>query len=180
MIYFFQPWAYDGHLGKAYNQYMDMLPNNSDWAVLMDGDTMFLSNTWGKQIERVIRDNPHTSMFTCLTNRVGNPDQCFRKEMSQDPNIVLHRKIALDLAERVPYGTKVLNRMISGHMMVIQKSTWKRFRFAESYRFLRVDNDISRRLLLSGKEIRLMLGVYVFHYYRLVEGAQYKHHLTAK
>jgi GT2 family glycosyltransferase len=177
MIYFFQPWAYDGHLGKAYNDYMRLLPSDEDWAVLMDGDTCFLTATWGEQIRVVIERNPGVAMFSCLTNRVGNLLQCYKGELSEDPDITRHRKIAVDLAERVPYASRITRRVISGHMMVIQKATWKKYPFAENYNFLSVDNDISRRMLLKGESIRIMLGVYVFHYYRLLEGRKFTKHL---
>ncbi len=174
-IYYFKPWASDGNLGKAYNKYMQLLPDDDDWACFLDGDTMFLVPDWGELIEKAIRENPNTGMFTCYTNRVNNPEQLYRGKFSEIHDIIAHRNIAKVCREIGRNKIKPLTRMISGMMMIIQKKTWKEFHFSDG--LLGVDSDISQRLLDAGKPVCLIPSIYLLHYYRMAEGRTYKKHL---
>lgn len=174
-IYYFTPYSLDGNLGAAYNDYMELLPADEDWACFIDGDAKFLTPDWGEIIANTIKLHPEAGMFTCYTNRVNNPQQLYRGKFSEVRDIVHHRNIAKVCRELGKNKVKVLNRMISGVMMVIQKSTWKKFKFKDG--LLGVDNDISQRLINAGKPIYLMEGIYMLHYYRMAEGRTYKKHL---
>jgi GT2 family glycosyltransferase len=174
-IYYSKPYALDKNLGAAYNRYMELLPNDDDWMCFLDGDTMFLSPDWGHLIQKAIEKYPETGMFTCYTNRVGNKQQLYRGIFNNNRDMVAHRNIARVCHEIGKNRVKKLTRMISGVMMIIQKKTWKEFPFKDG--LLTVDNDISKRLLDAGKEIRLIESTYLLHYYRLAEGRTYKKHL---
>jgi GT2 family glycosyltransferase len=176
-IYYFTPYSLDKNLGAAYNQYMELLPSDDDWACFLDGDTMFLTFDWGHLIQSAVESHPEAGMFTCYTNRVNNPNQCYRKYFSENRNIVAHRNIAKVCRETCKNRVKQLTRSISGMMMIIQKKTWKQFPFIEG--IIGVDTDISKRLLAGGKKIFLIESVYLLHYYRLAEGRRYKKHLTS-
>jgi GT2 family glycosyltransferase len=89
--------------------------------------------------------------------------------------MIAHRNIARVCHETGKNRAKKLTRMISGVMMIIQKKTWRAFPFCDG--LLGVDNDISKRLLDAGKEVRLIESIYLLHYYRLAEGRTYKKHL---
>jgi len=178
LVYFFGGvYSLNKNIGKSYNQYIEMLPNDNSWACFFDGDACFLTPNYGHQITHIVNKYPETGMFTCITNRVGNLNQCFRGQISADADIKTHRRLAhqiqLDSYEKV----KESKSPISGIMMCIKKSTWRNFPFAGSG-ILQVDNDISRRLIKAGKKILIMEGVYLFHYYRLLEGGRsFKQHL---
>jgi GT2 family glycosyltransferase len=174
-VYYFTPYALDKNLGAAYNHYMNLLPKNNDWACFTDGDTMFLTFDWGHLIQKAIDEHPDTGMFTCYTNRVNNPNQCYRKQFSENRSIVAHRNIAKVCRETCKNRVKTLDRAISGMMMIIQKKTWREFPFADG--IIGVDTDISKRLLAAGKRILLIESIYLLHYYRLAEGGKYKEHL---
>jgi len=175
-IYNFTPYAQNGNLGNAYNDYMALLPNDDDYACFIDGDAMFLTDDWGHQIYEIVKKNPQVGMFTCYASRVGCPAQLYNGEMSEIGDIRHHRRVAYDLKDR--YKTKLTNlpNVISGHLMIIQKKTWKRFKFPNG--LLGVDNYISGRIQQAGLPVVLMRGVYVMHYYRLLEGRKYKNHLN--
>ncbi|HSW67007.1 MAG TPA: hypothetical protein VLH16_00340 [Bacteroidales bacterium] len=174
-VYYFTPYATDRNLGAAYNEYMELLPNDDDWACFMDGDTMFLIPDWGDIIKEAVERYPDTGMFTCYTNRVNNPQQLYRGTFSENGDMRAHRNIAIACREIYRNRTMPLTRTISGTMMVIQNKTWKEFPFSDG--LLGVDNDISRRLLKAGKTVRLIQGVYLLHYYRLNEGRHSISHL---
>lgn len=174
-VYYFTPFAADKNLGAAYNHYMKLLPNDDDWACFLDGDVMFLTPDWGLLVERAIGLHPDCGMFTCYTNRVNNKEQLYRGYFSNGRDMVAHRNIARVCHETGKRRHRKLTRMISGMMMVIQKRTWYDFPFSDG--LLGVDNDISKRLLKAGRDIRLIESLYLLHYYRLAEGRTYKKHL---
>jgi GT2 family glycosyltransferase len=175
MIYYFTPWADDGNLGAAYNRYMELLPNDDDWACMLDGDTMFLIPDWGEVIANAIAENPEAGMFTCYTNRVNNPQQLYNGHFNENGDLHVHRRIAIVCRETMNTRVKPLTRVISGMMMIIQKRTWREFYFKDG--ILGVDNDISRRLMQAGKQVLLIQGIYLAHYYRLNEGRRSTAHL---
>jgi len=174
-IFYFTPYATDKNLGAAYNRYMELLPNDDDWACFTDGDTMFLTTDWGHTIQNAIENNPNAGMFTCYTNRVNNKEQLYRGNFNPNRDIIAHRNIAKVCHEIGKNRVKKLERMISGVMMIIQKKTWKEFRFGDG--LLGVDNDISKRMLKAGKQILLIESIYLMHYYRLAEGRTFTEHL---
>lgn len=177
-IYYGSPYSLEKSIGKAYNDYMKMLPDDTDWMCFVDGDVMFLTRDYGHQLQAYIYKYPNTGMFTCYTNRVGNMRQCYKGEFSENPDILHHTKIAMHLQENHRMDVKPMRKVISGHLMMIQKKVWKRIPFVDNGKILAVDNNISRRLLQAKYKILLMQGVYVFHYYRMLEGGRkYKAHL---
>lgn len=174
-IYYFTPYALDKNLGAAYNHYMELLPNDDDWACFIDGDACFLTPDWGSVISNVVDQYPDTGMFTCYTNRIANPQQLYCGKFSENADIRYHRNIAIVCRQVNPHKVSDLSRPISGIMMIIQKKTWRDFPFKDG--LLSVDNDISNRLLKAGKKVRLIKGIYMFHYYRFNEGRKNVKHL---
>lgn len=179
VVYFFNPYSVTGDLGQAYNQYMELLPTEEDWAVLTDGDTSWLMPKYGHQIQEIINQQPETGIFTCLTNRVGSTEQCYRNRISPERDMLKHKIIALDCDASARLKVKEIRNIISGHCMVVQKKTWLDVgKFDENIGILAVDNMFSRKILDKGYKILLMEGVYLWHYYRLDTGVGDKSHLT--
>ena len=177
MIYYFVPYSLERNIGKAYNQYMALLPNDNDWGVLMDGDTMFLTFDWGHAIEEVIKKLPDAGLITCLTNRISTGRGQFYNEDSTD--IIVHRAIAKHLDKEFRGQYRRNNARVSGFLMAIQKKTWIDVgKFPEaSNKILGVDDAFSKKVLRTGKGIYIMKGMYKLHYYRMAEGRKYKDHL---
>lgn len=176
-VYYFKPFSYSGNLGAAYNQYFELL-NDSDWACLVDADVAFLTPDFGKHIAETLHEYPDTGILTCLTNRVNKAAQCYQGQVSEDPNIKNHRIIAQRLQQKRRGQVRRIKHDISGHIMVIQKDVWRHIGGFKQKGILGVDTDFSKKVLKAGLPIRCLLGLYVFHYYRLNEGGyQYKKHL---
>ena len=177
MIYYFVPYSLERNIGKAYNQYMALLPNDNDWGVLMDGDTMFLTFDWGHAIAEVINKIPDAGLITCLTNRISKGRNQLYGEDSSD--IIIHRAIAKRLDKEFRGQYRKNNSRVSGFLMAIQKKTWIDVgKFPEaSNKILGVDDTFSRKILHSNKGIYIMKGMYKLHYYRMAEGRKYKDHL---
>lgn len=177
MLYFFTPYSLEKNLARAYNDYCRLVPLDQDWIALVDADTMFLRPDFGHQIQEVINLHPQTGLFTCYTNRVGNKHQRY-PEMWNVRDILVHRKVATDIQKKHRTHVIPMTGVISGHLMIFQKKTWKDAGgFNENRQILGVDNDFSRKILSMGKKILLMSGVYMLHYYRMEEGRTEKSHL---
>jgi len=172
-VWFFVPYSFDKNLGKAYNEYMELIPDN-DWGCIMDGDIMFLMPDWGHQIQQAVIDNPDAGIITCITNRISN-----KKQRLDEPStdILIHKRKAQERYKARKCRYSECNRNISGFLMCIKKSVWQRIKFPEIGSLLNVDNIFSREILRNHKKIIIMEGMYVFHYYRLLEGKQDKSHL---
>ncbi len=175
-IFYFVPYSLERNIGKAYNQYMALLPNDNDYGVLMDGDTMFLTFDWGHAIAEVIKKVPNAGIITCQTNRIRQKKQLYDES---SPDILVHRLIAKTLDEKYRGQVRKINTHISGFFMAIQKKTWKQVgKFPEADgKLLTIDNAFSRKVMKSNKDIYLMRGMYVFHYYRFAEGKNHTGHL---
>ncbi len=177
MIHFSSPYSQSKDLGKAYNDFMHLL-KDEDFACFTDLDTCFLTSDIGTQLQEIIDKHPNAGLFTCLTNRVGQRAQCYNGVISEDPNILNHRQIALQLQREKRHQVKPLHHIISGHLMMVQKSVWKEVGgFPEGEGLLAIDNKFSYRILKARKHILLMEGVYLFHFYRLDTGIHDKSHL---
>lgn len=177
MIHFSSPYSLSKDLGKAYNDFMKLIPDD-DWACFTDLDTCFLTSDIGTQLQEIIDMYPDAGLFTCVTNRVGQKEQCYNRTISEDPNILNHRQIALQLQKDKRHQVRELKIVISGHLMLIKKSIWKEVgMFPEGQGLLAIDNKFSWKILRARKHILLMEGVYLFHYYRMLEGKGDKSHL---
>lgn len=171
-IYYCTPFSIEKNLGKAFNDYVKRLTiRPDDWIFLLDGDTSFLDPFWGKHISDLVHKYPHTGIFTCYTNRVGNLLQCHKFKRSDDSNMINHFRIAQQLKQNYYWNVREINHIISGHLMGFSRKTWEDVGgFTENPgEILKVDNRFSKRVLNSGRKILLMEGVYLFHYYRLHE-----------
>jgi hypothetical protein len=64
--------------------------------------------------------------------------------------------------------------------MAVQKKIWKKVPFPEDHQVLNVDKFFSQSMLKAGYPIYRADGLYLFHYYRLLEGANSKDHLPER
>lgn len=177
-VYFFSPYSVQRNLGQALNAYMDLVPSDEDWVCFFDRDVLFLTADYGHQITEIIMRHPEAGLFTCLTNRIGCTSQLYRGKISNDTDILRHRKIALTLERKYRRRVEKISAPVSGFFMVLKKRVWREVRFDEGVRLLGVDWSFSSRLAATGRPIFLMLGLYVFHYYRLDTGSADIAHLT--
>jgi GT2 family glycosyltransferase len=80
------------------------------------------------------------------------------------------------------YQVDEVNRRIAGHLMVMRKKTWmlirnEVIRTTATKMILGVDTKISNAIIAKGLKIRIMKGLYIFHYLRMKEGFDFKGHL---
>ena len=176
------PYRTDFNLIESYNSFMELLPDNG-WAVFRDGDTLFLDSHYGQIIENAIKDNPDTDCFTCFTNRIACPKQTFMIYNGDD--IVKHRQIAKMLREKFgsnceDFSKPVIPNIMSGMVMILSKKAWKKIGGFKKWKpdyndMLGVDNKLHLDLKKHNFKIKLIKGLYIYHWYRGGEGKDTSH-----
>ena len=123
------PWNDDKDLIKAYNDFMELLPDDG-WAVFKDADAMWLDPFYGLSIKEAIKNNPDTDCFTCLTNRIGNPIQLYNEYNGDD--IKIHRQISNKLKtinkNQCPIFELNIGKVsvLSGVVIILSKKGWEK------------------------------------------------------
>ena len=181
MIYFFTPYSFQKKMFDAWDGYMDLLLPG-DYACMMDGDIMFLKSDFGHHIQKYTEKFPDTGLFTCYSSRSRTKWVMPERNLFGSLSIIEHKRLADRLYKEHHLDVKEINDRVTGHLMMMKKSTWMQIREKVQERckdlnILSVDSVISTEVLAAGMKIRLMQGVYVLHYYRLLEGASTKTHL---
>jgi len=172
MIYTFIPYSPDlkkYNLGAMYNKFMRLLPNDDDWACLIDHDVMFTRKNWYHQLMDIIKKHPDYGCLTGRTNRIGCSWQKVR-ELENSNNIEEHKRLGKELQDK--FWDEVEDRtndmLMSGFLMLVKKSVWKEVPFREVYErdgMAGVDNHFHEDLKNKGYKIGLMKGVYLYHWY---------------
>jgi GT2 family glycosyltransferase len=173
----YAPTECDGNIGCAYNKFMEILPNDDDWACFLDHDAMFTTSTWYNQLGDIIKKNKDVGAFGCRTNRIGNILQLIGNIDLMSNDIVYHRKVGSHLQknyynelffpeEHLKSIGEHAKTHYSGVFILISKKTWKEINGFETEGFLRVDNDFRFRLHQKNIKFGIMNGVYVYHWYR--------------
>lgn len=165
------------YIGKAYNRYMELVPDDS-WVCFLDHDAMFTTANsqeglpnWQDQLHAVIQANPEYSCFSAMTNRIGNSEQRYVGIDQNNHDMNYHRQIGKRAYDQFTTSVKDVTNThcISGVVMLVKKEAWKKvggFKTDGSPGVLGVDNDFHIRLKKAGLKIGLAKGVYVYHYYR--------------
>lgn len=164
-IEFVVPYAFDKNIGREYNEIFER--STADYICIMDGDIMFFDNDFGHFISEAISRTPGGGIYTCLTNRIGNPEQRFQGRVSPNANILMHKNTSDKLRKKYGYKMVRAKQRTSMLMSVIPKKVWEEFKFIDG--LLNVDWDFSSRVMKK-YPIYIMQGLYVFHLYRLGDG----------
>lgn len=167
-IWFNIPWSQEKNLGKAYNDFMEFIPED-DYACFLDGDAMFLTTYFGKQLYDIVEKYPECGVFTCMTNRIGCLWQ--RQSGQWDDDDISSNKILAENLQSV-YDTKCFDvtnlgtdHPMGGVLILISKKAWRKVGgFADG--ILGVDNKLHWACIEHGEKVFLMEGVYVYHWYR--------------
>jgi GT2 family glycosyltransferase len=178
MIHIITPFRGDKDLGKAYNDAINLIPDE-DWICVMDIDAMFLTPDAPVMMQKYVDLHPETGVFTCFCNRVGSlaVEQVLGGRVSEESNMLFHIERAQVQRAVFPKVTPILRGEISGYLMLFSKETWKSNKFDEGIGCLAVDTYWSRRIIEQGKDIKRMDGIYIWHTYRLWKSITDKSHL---
>jgi hypothetical protein len=166
MIYYGTPYSVEKRLGRAYNQFMRMLPEPTDFGCLMDADAVFTTHDFGHLIQRVVSKNPSCRLFYARTNRVKCPWQRLKGAAGDDMR--RHRAYGAEVATKRGSAVRRVHRKRvpgSGFLILLRKDLWNEFQFKESG-IVGVDWEFFRRVVRHGEPVLQMLGVYLYHWYR--------------
>lgn len=179
----YAPINHHKNLGFIYNEYMNLLPNDDDYAVLCDHDMMFTTYNWYRQIEEIIKNYGNDSqigMFVPRTNRLWydyqKPTDLKSKMILQLSNdISIHREFGVKMEHenylkitRYPREGRA-----AGVMMVVKKAIWKNLKFNDG--MLGVDFSFHDKIRSINKEVYIMEGIYIYHWYRNNNKNNYSH-----
>lgn len=173
MIYTFIPYSITKNLGKEYNRFMSLLPNDDDFAALLDHDSMFTDYDWYRRLEDYVKIYPACGCFVGRANRLGCTWQRTFDEGSKEwhnNNIEFHRKHAEKLIKKHPKATDMSNvdplYVMGGVLILIKKSLWKKAGGFKEGGILGVDNDMHWRLQKLKEKVYMMESIYLYHWYR--------------
>lgn len=168
------PYSFNKNLGKEYNRIFKQ--TKADYVCIIDGDILFFENNFGHFISNIISKNIDGAIFTCVTNRIGNPEQRISKKLSPISDILKHKRIAIKRKQIYGYTVTKATLRTSMLVSVISKKVWNEIKFDDGLRG--VDWTFSQSVLDKGYPIYIMQGLYVFHLYRLgLGGVKYTKHL---
>lgn len=163
MIFDITPYRKDKNIGKAYNERIEVLPDDA-WVIIRDGDCMYLTPEYGNIIEETIEKYGNEyALFGALTNRLGMERLCYLQKFSTNTDVKHHFEIAKTLSAK-KYVVPV--NLVAGFFMMFKKSTWKEVDgFKENSIY--ADQEFSKSILEKGKKIGQIQGLYLFHSYRI-------------
>lgn len=161
------PWNSDKNIGFYYNNFMKLIKDD-DWACFIDADAIHTTTHFGSRIEKIVKNNPEYSFFTCYTNRVYCDWQIAPEVDIKSNDLEYHRSFGskiwennkikvIDVTDKRPF--------LSGVLMLIKKNIWNVIKFKEKG-MLGVDNDFHKKAYLNKIKVGLMTGIYVQHWYR--------------
>lgn len=166
-IHYFTPYDVQGNIGKAYNEACSLIQDPEDWIVIRDGDTMFLTPDWGKQIEDTLKAHGEEyGLLGAVTNRIKSPHQRpTHVDMFKNMDMCKHYEVAVELRDRVKTTVTPTNLEVAGFFMAFQKKTWDKVKFEENTRLF--DFKFSEAVSKIGLRKGIMRGLYVLHSYRI-------------
>jgi hypothetical protein len=179
MIYRFQPFATDKtKFGEVYNAHCNAVPNNEDWIQLMDWDAQILIPETYQVIDRAIERYPDTEIFGAMTNRIGYQWQ--RYTTWQDPHMdMLHHVSKAAHALQWKDGECKVAPSIAGFFMLFKKSYWERNKF-QTHIINENGRAFDKQFCQGATRMRIILGVYIFHQYRINKNWRDNKHLLTE
>lgn len=180
-VWFSNPYDPGKDIGAALNEFCENIPSDDDWIVLQDGDIMYLTPDWGKQIyDALARNGSDYDLIGCMTNRLGGTTQLV-SGMYDVTDISKHHEVAVKLAAEKWAVVEPIKQGIAGMFMAFRKSTWAKHRFKEGdYGAVKFDTEFGKAVMNGGGKVGLMRGLYVFHIYRLWAKGQHQARFDTK
>lgn len=183
MLFIAEPFREDKNLGRAYNEFMQILPDDGV-AILKDIDTCFVLPDTPYHLLEYHKLYPE-ALLTCFTNRLSPlaVPQLIGGKPSEDGNMKTWIELA-QLKKKSLYGVTEIRQDISGFLMVLSKKFWNRFPFPENPfpakgGCIGIDTVYGRQVREAGRRILRCDGILVFHLYRMFSHVTDKSHLMA-
>jgi cellulose synthase/poly-beta-1,6-N-acetylglucosamine synthase-like glycosyltransferase len=168
MLYTCIAYSKNKNLGKAYNDFMELIPED-DWVCFLDHDAVFTTYDWYMQISNIIDNLPKdVGLLTAVTNRIQSVEQIIfstDSEEAHNHDMYFHRKIGRQRQREFGATLREVTIGISGIIIVTSKKVWRESGgFNDG--FLGVDNNYNIKVVSAGYKTMIMDGVYLYHWYR--------------
>lgn len=168
-----KPYSFSKSLFEAYGDVFELVMK-ADWVCFLDGDVAFLEmSDFGDVLEGYIERFPDTGIFTSYASRCHYE---WQRGIESDSVRELGG-ISRGYFQRNGFEVVEIDKRIAGHLVMMKKEVWLMVRGAVERqvrlggkKILGFDTQLSRAVLRAGYKIRLMKGVYVFHYLRAFDG----------
>lgn len=164
-VFYSNPYSTEKNIGKALNEFCEIVPEGS-WICLQDGDISYMTSTWGKQVEDVIRlYGDKFGLMGCMTNRLGRDIQRV-DGMFDNHNVLdsMDRAMELERDHWAEVEDITSQKFIAGMFMLFPKKVWDVCKFEENN--IAFDDAFSKAVRRKGFKLGLMKGLYVYHLYR--------------
>lgn len=178
-LYIHTPYSTERNLGKAYNEFMELLPDDTA-ACFIDGDVCFLTPDYGHILHTYANEYPN-NVLTCYTNRIhqlSTGQQCNVCIQGGNDDIASNIRRA-ELIRDSQDSVTAITGPVSGFLLVVPKSIWRRFKFTEENYYkpgqpnlLGVDNKFTNDVRAAGIQVLRMNKLFVWHSYRLLTGSK--------
>jgi len=155
----------NGYSGTNYGAWLNKIMESSpsEWVMFHDHDVILFPG-WFEIAIKNIETYKDAGLFTCLTNRIGNPEQKINIDQNNH-DILFHYKKSEELINKDFY-TKEADRLISGLVMLTSKTAWKECGGFRERGIIGVDNDYHSKINKTGYKTYIMMNFYVYHRYR--------------
>ena len=172
MIYTLVPYMDEGdkNFAQTCNRFMELIPDDNDFAIIMDHDAMFTTHTWMNQVHGAIKRYPEANAFCAVTNRIS-AKFLWANVNKDDNDMAYHFKRGGELSHT--HGTDCAigppptkdERGWGGYFFMIRKSAWKEIGGFRIGRSGGVDWNSYADLHAKGEQVHVLLGVYIYHWY---------------
>lgn len=154
------PYRADANLGRAYNEAMELLPDDA-WACFLDHDAMPTTGRWHAQLTEAIAFKSDAGAFVAMTNRIASPWQRCGDRESND--IAAHRRYGAERAKVRTLLDVTDTKGFGGVMFAVSKLVWQEVGgFADGLGC--VDHSLHFKLQRAGRKVWLIEGLYTFHW----------------
>ena len=180
-VHHITPGRSDKNIGKAINDLIRGLPDD-DWICLRDIDTLPMYHEKIYQQCEEIAERGDFDLVGCMTNRLGLHYQLVGGVKSDDPDIMNHRKIAVDLYNEHGNNVGYINQAIGGLFMLFSKKTWELVggipEGGIQIKGQFFDYHFCKKIMRHGLRIGIAKGIYLFHYYRFESGQETRRNIS--
>jgi GT2 family glycosyltransferase len=154
------PYRPDANLGRAYNDFMDLL-GLDDWAVFLDHDATPTTGKWFAQIAEAIAFRPDAGAFVAMSNRIASSWQRCGDPSSND--IAAHRRFGAERAKVRSLLDVTETKGFGGVMFAVPRRLWAAIgTFADGLGC--VDHSWHFACQRAGRRVYLIEGLYVYHW----------------
>lgn len=162
MIYTAIPYRQDANLGRAYNEFMELLPSDG-WAVFVDHDAMPTTGLWHAQFTEAIEFKPDAGAIVAMTNRCARSWQR-APGFPQDDVMDDHRAFGAERAKIRRLVDVTDTKGFGGVMFAVSKRSWSDVCGFVEGALGCTDHSFHHRARVAGKKIWMHLGIYAWHW----------------